>query len=547
MHPRHFVLTALPFVLLPGIAAGAAGPPDPAFQIRHEDRQRQREEATAPLAPSAPPADAPALAAHPQNIAEPAPLFQAPTLIVRPNSLLEARQIDALLDPYRPLALGRNRIELLLRQLNAQLVVHGLVTSRARIADLDRRNNRLEIELLPGRIEGFVAAGQALGPDVRGAFPSNDNNLLVLQDLEQGVHQIQRLRLYQAELRVLPGQTPNASLIDLHLTETKPWWLQLGLDNQGSRSTGLTRSRAAITLENALGLLDSLGLNYVRSQRSEAAVASVAIPQGYNTWSVSYAASRYTQPLPADLRQTGGSHSATLAWNRVLHLSAAGRDTAELTLTYGDAWRRLDDIALGAERLTVLKATAVSLRQGNGWRAWGEIDISRGLPWFGAIGDGAVNATADPHARFTKVEAHAGVVASLPGAAIHYTGQVDLQHSAVGLYGPEQFRLGGMSSVRGYNEATAAGDRGYLLRHEWQTPHWQPEILGGRGAPFLFLDHGASRLIAGPTTRLAGAGAGWRLAAKHWNADLAIAKPIDCSSAIAAHGWHLHATFRIDL
>ena len=142
---------------------------------------------------------------------------------------------------------------------------------------------------------------------VGNAFPAQANDTLHLEDIEQGVHQIQRLRLYQAEVRILPGQAPEASLIDIQLTESKPWWLQLGVDNQGSKATGTERARVSLSLDNRLGLLDSVGLTYVRSRSSEAAIASLAIPYGYNTWSLSYAASRYTQALPANLEQSGNS------------------------------------------------------------------------------------------------------------------------------------------------------------------------------------------------------------------------------------------------
>lgn len=533
---------------LPGWAAVSV---DPAIPLLRAERQSQREEATRP--PTAAPVGRgePQLGARPEEIAEPQPLLQAPTLVVIVNGLVPAERIDAILAPYQPLALGRNRLEHLLRQLTAQLVSQGLVTSRARLSRLDRAANRVEIELVAGRIEALASSGKPLPAGVKDAFPKRGDDLLVLQDLEQGIHQIQRLRRYQAEMRVLPGQAPDTSLLDLHLAEAKPWWLQFGLDSQGARATGTVRSRATVTLEDTLGLLDSFGVSLVRSQRSEAAVATLAAPMGYDTWSVSYAASRYRQFLPNEQEQTGGSHTASLAWNRVLHLSAAGRDSADVSLTYGDAWRRVDEIPLSPERLTVLKAALTCLRQGEGWRAWGEGGLARGLAWFGAPGDRPGLPAAAPHVRFTKVEGHAGLIVAPAGLPLGYTGQVDVQYSPVGLYGPEQFRLGGMTSVRGFDETIAAGDRGTQFRHELNLRTSQSDADGGTAMPFVFIDHGAARLVSATATRLAGAGFGVRLAARlaarPWSADLVLARPIDHNVPLAHPGWHLHATLRIDL
>lgn len=483
----------------------------------------------------------------PGEVPETTPLLRAPVIAIQTNGLLKSREIETIVQPFREVDLGEKRIGLLLRKLNAALVQSGLVTSRARVVGIDALKGTLKIELVAGRIESIREFGNASVSVTNRAFPVQTNDVLYLQDIEQGVHQIQRLRLYQAEVRILPGQTPGTSLLDVHLTETKPWWLQVGIDNQGSKTTGVERARVSLNLENRLGLLDNIGLTYVHARRSEAAIVSLAIPFGYNTWSLSYAASRYTQPLPANLEQKGGSNTATLAWNRVTHLSAAGRDSLDLSLTYGDAARKIDDIPLASERLAVFKASATRLRQGDGWRAWGEVGLSQGLPYLGARNDDAVANTSDPHAEFTKFEGHAGLVLAIPSIGIQYIGQADMQFSQVGLFGPEQFRLGGMNSIRGYDESIAAGDRGYSFRHELHIAGSQFSAIPATGGPYIFADHGSTRLIGGQPVRLSGAGVGLRLAAKNWAADLAIAKPLDHSSLVTAKDWHLHASFRIDL
>ena len=535
------------YFLFATVAPCAIAQQDPAIQLRQEMQQRQRQEEVqaAPALPK--PAVQPALAARPEDVAEPMPVLRSPAINIKANDLLGDSQIESLIAPYQRLDIGQQRISLLLRQLNAQLVTQGLVTSRATVVGVDPGANVLNIELLPGRIDAYTAGNQPLETGVQNAFPGQPSDLLVLQDIEQGVQQIQRLRRYQAEVRILPGQSSTTSLVDLLLTETKFSWLQLALDNQGAKATGRERTRASLSLDNTLGLLDNVGLTYLRSSRSEVGVAALAIPFGYNTWSASYAASRYRQDLPADLKERGGSSTATVAWNRVMHLSAAGRDMAELSLTSSDSWRKIDGIRLTPDQLAVVKAAFTGLRQGDGWRAWGELSASRGVPWLGATDDSDGLASADPHAQFTKFEAHAGLIYAPSADVGQYVGQLDAQTSRVGLYGTEQFRLGGMSTVRGFDEGAAFGDRGFVFRHEWRIKPSLLAVIDTQATPLVFVDHGSSRLVGGPTARLASAGAGMRFVARRWSADLLVARPIDHSSAMTDSRWHLHASLRIDL
>jgi hemolysin activation/secretion protein len=520
---------------------------DPAIQLRDEARQSQREADTQPPRNPAPSAAQPALNESPADVAEVAAWLHSPRITVRGNPPVDQLELDRTLAPYRSLSLGQKRLELLIRQLNALLVRRGLVTSHARVSRVDSGANTLEIELLTGTIGAMKEDGKSLDAGLRNAFPSNEGDPLVLRDLEQGVHQIQRLRMFQAEMRILPGQSPTSSDLDLTLKQNKPWWLQLSLDNQGAESTGTRRSRGTLTWENPLGLLDSVAATYVRSDRSEAVLAAMSVPQGYNTWSASYAASRYRQPLPAGVEETGGSNSGSVAWNRALYLAADGRDSADLALTYSDAERRIAGISLTPERLTVARGTLTRVRQGAGWQAWGEGGAVVGLPWFGAIDDSDRLQRADAHAQFTKVELHGGVSVTIADTGVQYAGQIDLQYSRVGLYGPEQFRLGGMTSVRGYQEGIVVGDYGYLFRHELQLPPQSVEAWNATLRPFAFIDHGSATPIAGSPLRLASAGAGMRANQKYGSVEIALAKPIDHSSTIVPDRWTLHFAIRIDL
>jgi hemolysin activation/secretion protein len=540
-------------IAVPALAALILSPTahaqvDPAIQMRQQQRRSQREAATQPpTGKLRSPASTPALDSNPADVPETTVWLASPAISIRRNRLIDPSEIDRVLAPYHGLPLGPTRIGLLLRQLDALLVRNGLVTSRARVVRLDRVGGKLSIDLVTGTIGTMKENGKPFAAGVRNAFPSGQGDALLLQDLEQGVHQIQRLRMYQAEMNILPGQAPATSEIDLMLKRSKPWWLQFALDNQGAEATGKNRRRATLTLEDTLGLLDGIAVTYIESARSQAALAAISLPQGYNTWSLSYAASRYHEPLPFGLMEKGGSKSGSLAWNRVLYLAADGRDSTDLALTYSDAERRISGYTLTPTQLTVLRGTLDRMRQGLGWRAWGEAGAVAGMPWFGAIHDSDGLRTADAHAEFVKFELHAGVAVAIADTGLQYVGQFDAQHSRVGLYDQEQFSLGGMNTVRGYAQGIAVGDSGYLFRHELQTAPHRVDAWNADLTPFAFVDHGEAWSVIGTAYHLAAAGIGLRFVQKHGGADLAVAKPISHSSSLSPHDWTLHFALRIDL
>jgi hypothetical protein len=94
---------------------------------------------------------------------------------------------------------------------------------------------------VPGRIEAVRATGLTPAALER-ALPLAPGDVVSLEAIEQGVQQINRLRMYQARMRVLPGTSAGTSLLDILLAEGRSWSLAVGLDNQGQRSTGRGRT-----------------------------------------------------------------------------------------------------------------------------------------------------------------------------------------------------------------------------------------------------------------------------------------------------------------
>ena len=530
--------------------ASAAGvDPDPSPRLLEEQRAQAREQLRRPGAHQLPRlVDHVDLGTDPRQVTEPGPTLLAANVDVLDNGLMPKSEVEKVLIPFRGIPIGAKRADLLLRRLRAVLVQRGLITSHARLIRADVTAKVLVVELLPGRIETLQVNGAPVAAGTRHALALREGDVLQLSNLEQAVEQINRLRVNQAEVHLLPGQTPGSSVVDVRLEQSRPWQLSLGMDNHGQRGIGAARVRTALAVEDRLGWQESLTLATVNSERSRAWLFSGALPHGYSTYSLTLSGSAYHSPVDAGISQSGGSRAVAAGWNRVLQRSAAGKDSVDLTLTRTHADRRVDDVQFAPQILSVARVGFTRLHRSPDLQTVAEIAFARGLPLLSATRD-AVDAPASaPHAQFEKLEAHLHLAVPLGNSGLTYLAQADAQTTTTALHGQEQLRLGGASSIRGFAEGALAGDRGFALRQELRlAPAAPPGVVSAQWEHFVLTDLGTAAQVGGTREHLASIGAGMRL---YWpqrgHAELVLAKPVAWTGAVSEHGWRLHAQLHIE-
>ena len=529
---RHLALTCLSCLAFP-IAAYAAT--DPANRLLDEQRNAARLEQLSSPAPASIPA-VPALDADPQSIPELGPVIPNPTVRVLTNDLIPQTIVDDTLAPYASLELGKERLTLLIRQLTARLVEAGWVTSRAAVTGLSQRDGTVNIELIPGRIEA-IRANALTTLALERAMPLSDGDVLSIEALEQGLQQINRLRMFDARIKILPGSAAFSDIVDLNMNPGRNWRVSVGIDNQGQQSTGTGRARIQAHTENTFGLLEDIQLAYLRSERSEVLLGSIALPDGFNTWSATVSASRSSIPLYGFEYET---HSSTIAlgFNRVLRLNREGRDAFDLTLLRARSARRYGPIDLKTDRTTVIRAAWTRLTRGARSQFYVEPAIAVGLAALGAIKDESDLDKTDTHHQFVKYGINAGAVAIL-NVSTEYAAQLQAQRSHLSLAGLEQISLGGLASVRGFRDASLSGDTGYALRQELRFPG----AISAASAltPYTHLDVGTVWLTGATRRSLSSLGAGVRYSADGLIAEAVISAPLRRTPLNDDHSWRLHA------
>lgn len=529
---------------LPPLPAAGRALQDPGQRLLQQQRDQQRNDELqqAPAQIAVPQSAVPTLAAGAdvESLPDVAPMFRIDHIEFAGDSPIPRRALDDVARPFVGRMLGRNRINLLLRRLTEAFIAQGYITTRAYLGPQNLASGTLTIEVVEGRIAAFTLNGQPLRPrsprretqrvpPVGGGFLSDDgtawafgasqDDALRLPDLEQGVDQINRLRRNQAQIQILPGEAAGDSVVAITNHYGGPFYVDAGMDNYGSTSTGKLRYRASLEEDNGIGFQESLGLSYVGSENSNALVFSAAVPFGYQTLSYTTAVSEYQQMIGDTALLDGRTFSQSLGWNDVLTRSANGRLSLDATFTKLRTERSVNGIELSPQDLTVARIGANGLYRfashGDPAAATWDVGVSQGLPWLSASHDGPDLDSSDAHSQFTMGDATLTLQATLgkPGAfSLAYRGRLRAQYSAVALFGNEQIFLGGMDSVRGFTEGGIAGDSGFYLRNElvWQNA---PAIVDTHAEPYVFVDGGKSHLVAQPGwPTLMGAGLGVRAA-----------------------------------
>ena len=533
------------FVCLP--AKAQVTQQDPAQRLLQEQRsqERQREltqpapqiSAPAPVLPAAP-ADADAVDV--ENIPEPGQTFEIRNIELTGNTLLADAEVASVIAPFSGKRLGSQRINLLIRRLTKAFDSHGWSTTRAYLGKQNLSGGTLVVTIVPGVVQSIRLNDQTLSPPaepptsrkivggglltdqgVRMALPTAPGDVLNISDLEQGVEQINRLRRNKAELQILPGTTPGSSVINLTNKAGDRLWYSAGMDNYGSKQTGLNRTRFGVEADNVLGFQEIVSLNFIGSRETNALVASAAVPFGYNTFSYTASLSEYQSLIGDTALLYGSTVSSTFDWNRVLERSQASKSAFDASLSIRHATRDINDLTLDPQNLSVLRLGLNTLRRLT-WRerpaSWTlDAGISEGLDAFGASQDDSSLQKSDAHSQFTKfdVTGTASIpLASIGEALLNWSTQVSGQWTNRGLFGSEQIYVGGMSTVRGFREAGISGDRGAYMRNEIVLSNGA-RFFGVHFEPYVFFDIGMTELIAEQINRrLSGVGVGARMDAQ---------------------------------
>ena len=328
------------------------------------------------------------------------------------------------------------------------------------------------------------------------AFGNIEGDILNLNDINQGLYQINRLPSNNARMTFESGSADGKSKVLITNNKKFPARANIGYDNLGNDFTGIHRTNFSGGLDNMLFLNDNINLNYSTNLNDDnqtkdikSFTSGISVPLGYNTFSYDYSRTEFrgtNQGVDGPLRLNGYSDRNNVTIDRVLLSKGNLRISGNTSLTTKESASYLNQekINTSERKLTIGNiGFTISNYFKNGTNLYLKPTYYKGLKILNAKQDNS-NLTADiPKAQFDYFKLYASLFTRflIPKTEIPFTlsSEMDSQYSKQTLFGSEQFSVGGYYSVRGFRENYITGDNGYYFRNKANVN------IGSLIAPFL--------------------------------------------------------------
>lgn len=452
-----------------------------------------------------------------------------------------------LLKPFIGRCLGLPDIRELMRQLTNHYIDSGLVTTRVYIPEQDMSKGALTLLIVEGKVGAIELDGNDTGVNPKVAFPGLTGRVLNIRDIEQGLDQINRLQSNSARMELVPGADPGLTNVRVFNQPDNPFNGGVTLDNYGSPATGEHRLTVNLGVDGPLGLHDAWFMSLSSNtdpdhsaRLSESALLSVNLPYGYWNLVGSVSRSRYVSEVNSASQtfvSSGDTNTYSLGMQRVLTRDQTSKLTLTGTVNHKVSRNYIEGSLLttGSPRLSdvTFNLTSVFLALGGSWST--DIGFSQGTTWFGVqpLPNAGEDTVPTPRGKRLTAAATHGRSWDIAGRALSWSSALQGQYSPDYLYGSEQTSIGGLFTVRGYDGASIAGDRGMTWRNELSSSFVVPgtENVIGRLLPYVAVDVG--RIFGRDGQRsgtLSGAALGLRAVGARVSFDLAVAKPLHTSA-----------------
>lgn len=373
----------------------------------------------------------------------------------------------------------------------------GYVTIQVKVPKQNLQSGIFELQIIEGKIEKISLDKDRVIEKMQEftAFGNVKGDVLNINDINQGMYQINRLQSNQAVMKIEPGSESGQSIVKIDNNKKFPAKFTVGKDNFGNNFTGVQRTNFSSNFDNLLFLNDNLSMSYTANLHDDSQVkdikyfsSSLSIPFKYNTLSYDFSHSNFKgqNSGSGSTTLTGFSQSSKFTIDRVLLNNTNLRLSTNASLADKSAASYLDSekIATSERKLSILNlGFAASSYLNNTTSLYVKPSYSKGLKILNAKKDQSSEANTSPRAQFEYFKLYANfskrLILPKINVPLTFSSEMDSQYSKQTLYGSEQFSVGGYYSVRGFRENYITGDSGYYFRNKINFN------LGSLVAPFI--------------------------------------------------------------
>ena len=297
---------------------------------------------------------------------------------------------------------------------------------------------------------------------------------------------------------LVPGKEEGTTDLLIEVQDRIPLHAEIGIDNYGSRYMKYIRNTLTVEDNNVVGWDDKLSFRYQRSfgQWYSSPYVSYTVPinnkleiGSYWLWSDTKLAKQYE---PDDIK------GKTSIGGPFFTYEAINADAVNLKLTGGFDYKRVTNYENGAvisrDEDRVLKAGLNLDTTDSLGRTVVTLEEDVGVTGGGLYSKDPLATTPGAGASFQKISGYIYRLQPMP-ADSSILWKNAFQYSNYNLLSVEQFQLGGISNLRGYDIGEYSGDSGVTSTFEWSFPaYFLPKNITVPYSKSTYYD--ATRLVA---------------------------------------------------
>lgn len=462
--------------------------------------------------------------------------FQLKKVVFTGNTVYKSSELEKLAKNIIGKDVSIDDINNLAAEITKQYRINGYLTSFAYIPTQTINDGTLELKVFEGKVGDITIKGNKWTKTSyfrNNIFKANDfeqNTIFNLKDLQKSLQQINNTEYLKGQVTMQKGVKPETTDITLDVKERLPFSLGASWDNMGRELIGVQRANIILADNNLTGFGDSLSAGVSLAQRTFGVNSGYSLPLGPYGTKLNFGYSFSNVNIGGSFEQLnikGISHMFHPYLTQPIYKNDNTEINSSLAFDFiNSKTTLLDMVDLQKYNLRVLRLDLNGIREDNRGRWISNAEISTGIPLFGATSTSGYGLASS---KFFKFTANLIRVQALPfrtTGIVRFSGQF----SPNALLAPEQMQIGGMYSVRGFDEGLLLGDLGYTasveLRHsvpylpDFSIPYWKHKKfdvnLKDRIQLAAFYDQGFAKAIHQevPTSYLnflQGIGAGIRI------------------------------------
>lgn len=387
--------------------------------------------------------------------------------------------------PFIGNCLEAETLSKIIKSVNDYYQNAGYVTTQIKVPKQNLQSGIFELQIIEGKIEKIIFGADRRIEKIQKfmAFGDAEGDVLNINDINQGIYQINRLQSNQALMKIAPGTKIGESLIMIENNKKFPAKFTISKDNLGNNFTGIQRTNFSSSFDNLLFLNDNFNLNYSTNlhdknkiKDTKSFAGGVSIPFKQNNFSYDFSRSEFkgqNQGIVEPISLTGFSQISKVTLDRIVINDAKLRIATNIAISNKDSASYLnkEKIVTSARKLSILNlGLSVSSYLDNTISIYLNPSYARGLKIMNAKKDEPDSLKISPRAQFDAFKLYANFskkfIFSKINSPLIFTSEVNAQYARQTLFGSEQFSVGGYYSVRGFRESYINGDSGYYFRNK---------------------------------------------------------------------------------